>query len=93
MATHVSQRASLAGLSVAFSGIFHSGNLVAEAANVGEGLACIEATRPDLRLLDIQLPDGDGFSLLEQLKFMPEVIFTTAFDQYAVRAFNVNALD
>lgn len=66
--------------------------IVAEAANVQEGVAAIEATRPDLVLLDIQLPDGDGFSLLEQLKFLPEVIFTTAFDQYALRAFDVNAL-
>ena len=68
-------------------------DIVAEAANVKEGVAGIEATRPDLILLDIQLPDGDGFSLLEQLKFVPEVIFTTAFDQYALRAFEFNALD
>ena len=47
----------------------------------------------DLLFLDIQMPGGSGFDLLERLDRMPLVIFTTAFDQYAIRAFEVNALD
>src|SRR5688500_20370952 len=49
--------------------------------------------RPDLLLLDIQLPSGTGFDLLEGLDPMPLVVFTTAYDQYALRACEANALD
>lgn len=68
-------------------------DVIGEAANVAEAVQRIDALQPDLVLLDIQLPDGDGFALLEQLNFLPQVIFTTAFDQFALRAFEVNALD
>jgi len=54
--------------------------------------ACL-ALRPDLILLDVKLGDGSGFDLLAALEVPPEVIFTTAYDEHAVRAFEVNALD
>lgn len=67
--------------------------LVAEVADVASALEAIENHKPDLLLLDIHLPDGDGFDLLEQCNWTPRVIFTTAYDQHALRAFEVNALD
>jgi len=67
--------------------------VVGEAATVAEGISLIESLKPDLILLDIQLPDGDGFGLLEQLHYIPQVIFTTAYDKHAVSAFEVNAID
>ena len=67
--------------------------IVAEARNVQEGVAKIEETRPDLVFLDIRMPDGTGFDVLERLDKAPAVVFTTAFDRYAVQAFEVNALD
>ena len=48
---------------------------------------------PDVLFLDVQMPGRDGFALLEALDDIPAVIFTTAFDQYALRAFEVSALD
>lgn len=67
--------------------------IVGEADGVAEGLRIIESCRPELVFLDIQMPDGTGFDLLTALDTPPPVIFTTAFDQYAIRAFDVNALD
>ncbi|WP_183444055.1 LytR/AlgR family response regulator transcription factor [Pseudoduganella violacea] len=67
--------------------------IVGEAANAAEAIQQIAALQPDLVLLDVQMPGGSGFDMLEALDVMPEVIFTTAFDQYALRAFEVNALD
>lgn len=67
--------------------------VVGKADSVQTGIALVEAEQPDLVLLDIQLPDGDGFSLLEQLSYVPPVVFTTAYDEYAVQAFKVSALD
>lgn len=67
--------------------------LVGEAATIAEGLQLIEQTKPDLLLLDIQMPEGSGFDLLAALDNPPMVIFTTAYDQYAIRAFDANALD
>lgn len=67
--------------------------IVGEAGNVGEAAACIEALFPGLIFLDIQMPGGNGFDLLAALDNVPQVIFTTAHDQHAVRAFEVNALD
>jgi two-component system, LytTR family, response regulator len=66
---------------------------VAEARNVEEAEAVLKREPVDLLFLDIQMPGGSGFDLLERLDRMPLVIFTTAFDQYAIRAFEVNALD
>lgn len=67
--------------------------LLGEAANADEAVALIEAQQPDLLFLDIQLPGKDGFQLLAELGVTPLVIFTTAYDQYALKAFEVNALD
>ncbi|MBS0396195.1 MAG: response regulator transcription factor [Proteobacteria bacterium] len=67
--------------------------VVGEAANVAEAAAAAEATAPDLLFLDIHMPGGSGFELLTRLERVPHVIFTTAYDQHAVRAFEVDALD
>ncbi len=67
--------------------------IIDEASNVDEGVQKIEAQNPDLIFLDIQMPGKTGFDLLRELHRTPEVIFTTAYDEYALRAFEVNALD
>lgn len=67
--------------------------VVDEAANVDEGISKIELHNPDLIFLDIQMPGKTGFDLLRELNRTPEVIFTTAYDEYALKAFEVNALD
>ncbi len=67
--------------------------VVDEAANVEEGISKIELHNPDLIFLDIQMPGKTGFDLLRELNRTPEVIFTTAYDEYALKAFEVNALD
>lgn len=64
-----------------------------EARNVSEAETLVSEHTPDLLFLDIHMPGGTGFDLLERLDDAPRVIFTTAFDEYAVRAFEVNALD
>ena len=64
-----------------------------EARNADEALELIERAHPELLLLDVQMPECDGFQLLERLESAPAVIFTTAFDSYALRAFEVSALD
>jgi two-component system, LytTR family, response regulator len=67
--------------------------IVDEAGNVQEGLEKIDAHNPDLIFLDINMPGKTGFDLLQELDHSPYVIFTTAYDEYAVKAFEVNALD
>jgi two-component system LytT family response regulator len=67
--------------------------VVAEAANANEGMEKIESLHPDLIFLDIQMPGKTGFELLAGLDSVPNVIFTTAYDEYALKAFEVNALD
>src|SRR3954467_15036397 len=67
--------------------------IVAEAANASEGIEKIENLNPDLVFLDIQMPGKTGFDLLAELDRAPHVIFTTAYDEYALKAFEVNALD
>lgn len=67
--------------------------IIGEAANAGEARLAIEEMAPDLIFLDVQMPGGSGFDLLASLEQSPAVIFTTAFDQYAIRAFDVSALD
>jgi two-component system LytT family response regulator len=67
--------------------------IVDEAANAEEGLAKIESLHPDLIFLDIQMPGKTGFDMLSQLERTPQVIFTTAYDEFALKAFEVNALD
>src|SRR5215471_8921173 len=68
-------------------------DIVGEARNADEAFVQIEQLQPELVFLDIQMPGGDGFHLLERLETAPLVIFTTAFDQYALKAFEVSALD
>jgi len=67
--------------------------VVGEAACVADGIRAVERMEPDLVLLDVQMPDGSGFDLLQALAAPPAVVFTTAHDQHAVRAFQVSALD
>lgn len=68
-------------------------DVLGEAANVQEAITLLEKTSVDLLLLDIDLPDGTGFDVLEQLNQVPQVIFVTAFNQFAVKSFEYNALD
>ncbi len=68
--------------------------LVGEAVDVEDAVEKIEALKPALIFLDVQMPGADGFSLLERLEPpLPGVIFTTAYDEFAVKAFEFNALD
>ncbi len=68
--------------------------IAAEASTIGEAETLITAMRPDLVFLDIHLTDGSGFDLLDRMKDRSfQVIFTTAFDSYAIKAFELNALD
>ncbi len=67
--------------------------LIAECENGFEGIKAINDMKPDLVLLDIQMPKITGFELLELLDHHPEIIFCTAYDQYALKAFEFNAAD
>jgi len=67
--------------------------IVAECNDGFEGMKAIQEYQPDLIFLDIQMPKITGFELLELLDNPPQVIFTTAYDEYALKAFEVNALD
>lgn len=64
-----------------------------EAANAEQAVKAVETLSPDLLLLDVQMPGGSGFDVLSVLERAPAVIFTTAFEEHAIRAFEVNALD
>jgi len=67
--------------------------ILGEAANADEAEEMIDSLNPDLIFLDIQMPGRTGFELLETLEKTPKVIFTTAYDEYALKAFEFNALD
>jgi two-component system LytT family response regulator len=67
--------------------------IIGEAANADEANELIQEKKPDLIFLDIQMPGKTGFELLEELDEVPLVIFVTAYDEYAIEAFKVNALD
>jgi two-component system, LytTR family, response regulator len=67
--------------------------IVGEAGNGREALAAIESLKPDLIFLDIQMPDLNGFELIEQLSYHPNIIFTTAYEQYAIKAFDTFSID
>ena len=67
--------------------------IIGEAKNADDAKLLIELKQPDLLFLDIQMPEKSGFDLLESLDRVPQVIFITAFDQYAVKAFEVSAID
>lgn len=67
--------------------------IIDEASNAVEGKEKIDEQKPDLVFLDIQMPGKTGFEMLSILEHTPQVIFTTAYDEYAIKAFEVNALD
>lgn len=68
--------------------------IVGEAVDVEDALAKVGTLKPELLFLDVQMPGADGFSLLERLEPpLPQVIFTTAYDEFAVKAFEFSALD
>lgn len=68
-------------------------SIAGEARNVEEAATLLRRQPADLLFLDIQMPDGTGFDLLARLDRVPRVIFTTAYDEHAIHAFEVNALD
>jgi two-component system LytT family response regulator len=72
---------------------FPSMLLMAEGRNGVEAISLINTLRPDLVFLDIQMPGKNGFEVVEELEHLPKIIFTTAYDEYALQAFNVNATD
>jgi len=67
--------------------------VVGEAVNAEDALAKISELSPELIFLDIQMPGKNGFELLEELDSVPTVVFTTAYDEYALKAFEYNAMD
>jgi len=67
--------------------------IVGEATHVDDALEQYQNLKPDLVFLDIQMPGKSGFDFLEKLDEIPNVIFTTAYDEFALKAFEVNALD
>jgi two-component system LytT family response regulator len=67
--------------------------VIAEASNGPEAIELIGSKKPDLVFLDIQMPGMTGFEVLEQVSVVSNVIFVTAYDEYAIKAFEVNALD
>ena len=67
--------------------------LVAETGDPDIGIELINSLKPDVIFLDIQMPGKNGFELLDALSFNPQVIFTTAYDQYAIRSFEYDAVD
>ena len=72
---------------------FQDIEITGEYDNGFDGLKAINELKPDAIFLDVQMPKLTGFELLEVLEHQPEVIFTTAYDQYAIRAFERNAVD
>ncbi|MFT4737295.1 MAG: two-component system LytT family response regulator [Cyclobacteriaceae bacterium] len=67
--------------------------ILAEAVNADDAIEKINQLQPDLIFLDIQMPGKTGFEMLEELETTPDVIFTTAYDEFAIKAFEFNALD
>jgi two-component system LytT family response regulator len=67
--------------------------VIGEANNAETAIESIKQLKPDVIFLDIQMPGKNGFELLEEISGLPEVVFVTAYDEYAIRAFEVNALD
>lgn len=67
--------------------------IVDQCSNANDAIASIEKWNPDLIFLDINMPEKSGFDLLMELEYVPKVIFVTAYDEFALKAFEVNALD
>ena len=72
---------------------FDNVQVIGEAASVDEAKEKLNELKPDLIFLDIQMPGKTGFDLLEELETVPEVVFSTAYDEHALKAFEYNALD
>jgi two-component system LytT family response regulator len=72
---------------------FEGFEIVGEAVNGVEALEAFEEFRPDLVFLDIEMPGFSGFEVIQQVSNAPAIVFVTAYDEYAVRAFEANALD
>lgn len=68
-------------------------NIIGECSNVDQAIESINELKPDLVFLDIHMPGKSGFDLLEEIDKSPFIIFVTAYDEYAIKAFEVNALD
>lgn len=73
--------------------VFQDIEVIDQASNADEAIEKINHHQPDLIFLDIQMPGKTGFDMLSELDTTPRVIFTTAYDEYALKAFEVNALD
>lgn len=67
--------------------------IIGEAANADEAIELIQNKDPELIFLDVQMPGKDGFEMLQELNAVPKVVFVTAYDEYALKAFEVNAMD
>lgn len=72
---------------------YHEIEIIDEAKNGEEGIQKIKELKPDLVFLDINMPGMNGFDMIKHLDEIPRVIFVTAYDEYAIKAFEVNALD
>lgn len=72
---------------------YHEIKVVGEAANVSQAIELVHKVKPDVIFLDIQMPGATGFDLLEKTDISAKIIFVTAYDQYALQAFEVNAID
>jgi two-component system LytT family response regulator len=72
---------------------YHEVELIGECNNAESALQKIGELHPELIFLDVQMPGKNGFELLQELTYVPEVVFVTAFDEHALKAFDVNALD
>lgn len=72
---------------------YPSYNIIAECKNGVEAISIINVLQPDIVFLDIQMPGKNGFEVLQEIETIPRIIFSTAYDQYALKAFEVNAID
>src|SRR5712675_320218 len=71
----------------------HVINIIGEAGNGRDAILITEELKPDLIFLDIQMPDLTGFEVIEHLSYRPNIIFTTAYEQYAIKAFETFSID
>ena len=67
--------------------------IIAEFGNADEAIEGLKTLEPELIFLDIQMPGKDGFQFLESVEKVPNVVFVTAYDEYALKAFEVSAMD
>lgn len=72
---------------------FHEIDVVGEASSIQTAVKAIERFGPDVLFLDIKLSDGNGFDLLDQVEYKGKIVFVTAYNEFATRAFEINALD